>query len=92
MKAIKIYVVISDPDFYRQYETVFLDLEKAKQYILDAEDTRRKPYDSTGRWVEETHSDANGAVTLCWGYPGYGNSYGICTEEVSSEDAQLDGD
>lgn len=87
-----VYIVIQDPDYCQHYDSVWLTLDEAKNYVVESErvaKVERSPYDydtvmfAKGSWETSVGEVHNGM--LAWGYPGSGHTHGIITEEVSSE-------
>jgi hypothetical protein len=83
---LEVYVVVTDPDFYTHYDSVWLSEESARSYIQDEERRNKHLYGpeflKRGRWMEKHHTDLERAI-LVWGYPGYGNTHGIIREEFT---------
>lgn len=89
----KVYVVVSDPNYYCHYDSVWSSMEGAQAYVMDRERgelerhpgrVHRKPIES-GRWAEYRITDLD-KVALVWGYPGYGDEFGIIEEETGDDE------
>lgn len=89
----KVYVVVTDPNYYCHYDSVWPTLDVARAHVMDRERAEMETHRSrairrtleSGRWAKYHIKDLN-KMALVWGYRGYGDSYGIIEEETGGDE------